>query len=171
MSTYANIKLSEIFALYGNPFSRGTCKKNVKAKLIKKYLKRINFEEIIKNDIQQKTNNEGNSKLLLLNKKENGLMLLKNTITRHNSNNNKSFIKIEHLFPKNESYKYSSKMHLNTDAFSVTSHKKRTQQELVRKTIGNFTSEENADNTKISSFIIRKYKENISKISQLNNKE
>ena len=108
MSTYANIKLSEIFALYGNPFSRGTCKKNVKEKLIRKYLKRINFEEIIKKDIQQKANNEGNSKLLLLNKNENGLMLLKNTFTLHNNNNNKSFIKIEHLFPKNESYKYSS---------------------------------------------------------------
>ena len=169
MSTYANIKLSEIFALYGNPFSRGTCKKNIKEKLIRKYLKRINFEEIIKKDIQQKTNIEGNSKLLLLNKNENGLMLLKNTLTLHN--NNKSFIKIEHLFPKNESYKYSSKMHLNTDAFSVTSHKKRTQQELIRKTIANFTSEENADNTKISSFFIRKYKENISRISQFNNKE
>ena len=170
MSTYANIKLSEIFALYGNPFSRGTCKKNVKEKLIRKYLKRINFEEIIKKDIQQKANSEGNSKLLLLNKNENGLMLLKNTFTLHN-NNNKSFIKIEHLFPKNESYKYSSKMHLNTDAFSVTSHKKRTQQELVKKTLANFTFEENADNTKISSIFIRKYKENISKISQFNNKE
>ena len=170
MSTYANIKLSEIFALYGNPFSRGTCKKNVKEKLIRKYLKRINFEEIIKKDIQQKANNEGNSKLLLLNKNENGLMLLKNTFTLHN-NNNKSFIKIEHLFPKNESNKYSSKMHLNTDAFSVTSHKKRTQQELVKKTLANFTFEENADNTKISSIFIRKYKENISKISQFNNKE
>ena len=170
MSTYANIKLSEIFALYGNPFSRGTCKKNVKEKLIRKYLKRINFEEIIKKDIQQKANSEGNSKLLLLNKNENGFMLLKNTFTLHN-NNNKSFIKIEHLFPKNESYKYSSKMHLNTDAFSVTSHKKRTQQELVKKTLANFTSEENADNTKISSIFIRKYKENISKISQFNNKE
>ena len=170
MSTYANIKLSEIFALYGNPFSRGTCKKNVKEKLIRKYLKRINFEEIIKKDIQQKANSEGNSKLLLLNKNENGLMLLKNTFTLHN-NNNKSFIKIEHLFPKNESYKYSSKMPLNTDAFSVTSHKKRTQQELVKKTLANFTSEENADNTKISSIFIRKYKENISKISQFNNKE
>ena len=170
MSTYANIKLSEIFALYGNPFSRGTCKKNVKEKLIRKYLKRINFEEIIKKDIQQKANSEGNSKLLLLNKNENGLMLLKNTFTLHN-NNNKSFIKIEHLFPKNESYKYSSKMHLNTDAFSVTSHKKRTQQELVKKTLANFTSEENADNTKISSIFIRKYKENMSKISQFNNKE
>ena len=168
MSTYANIKLSEIFALYGNPFSRGTCKKNIKEKLIRKYLKRINFEEIIKNEIQQKTNNEGNSKLLLLNKNENGLMLLKNSLTLHN---NKSFIKIEHLFPKNESFKYSSKMHLNTDTFSVTSHKKRTQQELIRKTIANFTSEENADNTKISSIFVRKFKENISRISQFNNKE
>lgn len=171
MSTYANIKLSEIFALYGNPFSRGTFKKNIKEKLIRKYLKRINFEEIIKNDLQQKTNVnvEGNSKLLLLNKNDNGLMLLKNTFTLHNKN--KSFIKIEHLFPKNESYKYSSKMHLNTDTFSVTSHKKRTQQELIKKTIANFTSEENVDNTKISSIFVRKYKENISRISQFNNKE
>jgi hypothetical protein len=169
MTTYANIKLSEIFALYGNPFSRGTCKKNIKAKLIRKALKRINFEEIIKNDVQQKTNIDGNSKIFLLNKNENGLMLLKNTLTLHN--NNKSLIKIEHLFPKNESYKFSSKMHLNTDAFSVTSHKKRTQQELIRKTRANFTSEENAENTKISSIFVRKYKENISRISQFNNKE
>jgi hypothetical protein len=43
MTTYANIKLSEIFALYGNPFTRGNCKKNFRQKIIKKYIKKINF--------------------------------------------------------------------------------------------------------------------------------
>ena len=169
MTTYANIKLSEIFALYGNPFSRGTCKKNVKAKIFKKYLKKINFEQIIKNEvIKSKSIEEGNSKLNLLTKNDNGLMLLKNTFTLHN-NKNKSLVKIAHFFPKNESHKYNSKVHLNTDTFSVTSQKKRSQQELIRKTRANFTSEENAENTKISSVFVKKYKENISRISQINN--
>ena len=41
MTTYANIKLSEIFALYGNPFSRGNCKKNFRQKIIRKYIKNV----------------------------------------------------------------------------------------------------------------------------------
>lgn len=169
MTTYANIKLSEIFALYGNPFSRGTCKKNIKEKIFKKHLKKINFEQIIKNEfIKSKSIEEGNSKLNLLTKNENGLMLLKNTLTLHN-NKNKSFIKIEHFFSKNDSHKFNSKLHLNTDTFSVTSQKKRAQQELIRKTIANFTSEENGENTKISSVLVKKFKENISRISQINN--
>ena len=168
MTTYANIKLSEIFALYGNPFSRGTCKKNAKEKIIRKHLTRIKFEEIIKNDIymQSKEPKEGNSKINLLNPNDNGLMLLKNNMTEQNKQN-KSFIKIEHLFPKNGSYKYGSKMHLNTDTFSVSSQKKRTQQELIKNTRANFTSEENADNTKISSIIfLKRFKENFSHVSQ-----
>ena len=169
MTTYANIKLSEIFALYGNPFSRGTCKKNVKAKLIKKYFKKINFEEVIKNDIiKSKTIVEGNSKLNLLTKNDNGLLLLKNTFILHN-NKSKSFIKIDHFFPKYENNKYNSKGYINTDTFSVTSQKKRSQQELIRKTRANFTSEENAENTKLSSIFVKKYKENISHISLINN--
>ena len=92
MTTYANIKLSEIFALYGNPFSRGTCKKNVKEKIIKKHLKKINFEEVIKNDIiKSKSIVEGNSKLNLLTKNDNGLLLLRNTFILQN-NKSKSFI-------------------------------------------------------------------------------
>ena len=142
MTTYSNIKLSEIFALYGNPFTRGTFKKNVKEKIIRKHLKKINFEEIIKNDnikSQTKTNIDGNSNLNLLGKKnDNALLLLKNSFKEQYKN--KSFIKIDYFFPNNGSYKYSSKIHLNTDTYSVSSQKKRTQQELIRKTRANFTS-------------------------------
>ena len=95
MTTYANIKLSEIFALYGNPFTRGTCKKNIRAKIINKHFKKINFEEIINNDnTESKSIKEGNSKILLLNnKKDNGLMLLKNVFTEQNNiNKTQSFI-------------------------------------------------------------------------------
>jgi len=172
MTTYANIKLNEIFALYGNPFTRGTCKKNIRVKILNKHFKKINFEEIIKDDIyKSKSIKEGNSKILLLNKNENGLMLLKNSFTPKN-NNNQSLIRIGYIIPKNETYKYTSKARLNTGTFSVTSQKKRTQQELIRKTRANYTSEENIDNTKMSSIVFgKKYKENISHISQFNNKE
>ena len=52
MTTYANIKLAEIFALYRNPFTRGSCKKNFKQKLIFNYQKRIDFQEkVIENKI------------------------------------------------------------------------------------------------------------------------
>jgi hypothetical protein len=166
MTTYANIKLSEIFALYGNPFTRGNCKKNFRQKIIRKYIKKINFEEIIKNEIQSKIFIEGNSKLDLIYKNENGLMLLKNVFNKNNIIN-KSLIRIENSNSKNISYKYSSKINLNTDSFSVSSHKKRTQQELIRKTRGNYNSEENAENIKMSSsFIMNKFKENISQISK-----
>ena len=167
MTTYANIKLSEIFALYGNPFTRGNCKKNFRQKIIRKYIKKINFEEKIKNEfqtLQSKIFIEGNSKLDLIHKNENGLMLLKNVFNKNNIN--KSLIRIENSNSKNISYKYSSKINLNTDSFSVSSHKKRTQQELIKKTMGNYNSEENAENIKVSSIIMNKFKENISQINK-----
>ena len=43
MSTYANIKMGEIFVIYGNPFSRKNWKKNIKQVLCIKYYKRVNF--------------------------------------------------------------------------------------------------------------------------------
>ena len=166
MTTYANIKLSEIFALYGNPFTRGTCKKNARQKIIVKHIKKINFEEKVKNELLSKPFIEGNSQLNLINRNDNGLMLLKNIFKEpNNSNNNKSFIKLDHLIPKNGSYKYSSKVNLNTDTFSVSSQKRRTQQELVKKTRANYTSEENVDNTKMSSIFVRKLKDNLSQIN------
>ena len=157
MTTYANIKLGEIFALYGNPFTRGTCKKNFKVKIIRKYFKKINFEEIVKDNTQTKTIKEGNSQLNLVNKNDNGILFLKNVFSEQN-NNNKSFINLAQYFPNNGSYKYSSKVHLNTDTFSANSQKKRTQQDLIKRTGVNFTSEEN--NTKISSIFPKKIKEN-----------
>ena len=165
MTTYANIKLTEIFALYGNPFSRGSCKKNFNQKIMKKHIKRINFEEIIKNEMSRK-NEEGNSNLNLMDKNgnDNGLILLKN-ILNENNNKNKSIIRIENFNLKNISYKNSSKIRLNTDSFSICSFKKRTQQELIRKTRANFTSEENIDNTKMSSILIKKFKENFSQFN------
>ncbi len=167
MTTYANIKLSEIFALYGNPFSRGSCKKNFNQKIIKKHIKKINFDEIIKNEINRKNEEEeGNSNLNLMDKNEYEirLILLKN-IFNENNNKSKSIIRIEKLNQKNVSYKNSSKMHLNTDSFSICSYKKRTQQELIRKTRANFTSEENFENTKISSVLIKKFKDNVSQFN------
>ena len=47
MSTYANIKMGVIFAIYGNPFSRKNWIKNIKQSLYVKYYKRINFRDII----------------------------------------------------------------------------------------------------------------------------
>ena len=47
MSTYANVKMGEIFAIYGNPFSRKNWKKNIIQSLFIRYYKRINFSDII----------------------------------------------------------------------------------------------------------------------------
>ena len=171
MTTYANIKLSEIFALYGNPFTRGTCKKNMKTKILEKHFKKINFEEIVQDNKQTKANTNmdgnGNSKLDLLLKNHNRILSLKNVFTEQN-NNNKFFIKLDHLFPRNGSYKYSSQIHLNTDAYSASSQKKRTQHELIKKTRANFNSEDYMDNTKMSSVFVKKLKENRSSISPYN---
>ena len=58
-----------------------------------------------------------------------------------------------------------TKLNLNTDAFSMNSHKKRTQQELIKKTGANVTSEEN--NTKMSSIFPKKTKINTGHISHI----
>ena len=58
MTTYANIKLNEIFALYGNPFTRGSCKKNFFEKIMEKQFKKINFQEEKKNEIKKEINLE-----------------------------------------------------------------------------------------------------------------
>lgn len=51
MTTYANIKLAEIYALYGNPFTRGNCKKNFKQKLLFNKYKKVDFQEKV-NDLR-----------------------------------------------------------------------------------------------------------------------
>ena len=148
MTTYANIKLNEIFALYGNPFTRGSCKKNFKEKIIKKQYKKINFEEEKDNEIKKELNFEENSQINLINKNENNLLTL---------HPNKQTIKFGNL----SNYKFNSKLNLNTDALSMNSLKKRKQQDLIKKTLGKFSSEEYADNTKMSSIFQNHKKFNI----------
>ena len=145
MTTYANIKLSEIFALYGNPFTRGSCMKNFKEKIIKKQYNKVNFEKEKEEESKKEAKQEENSQINLLNKNENNLLSL---------NQNKSIIKFGSL----SNNKINSQINLNTDAFSVNSQKKRKQIELIKKTIRNFSSEEYADNTKISSVFQNKKK-------------
>lgn len=43
MSTYSNIKMGEIFVIYGNPFSRKKCSKNLYQVICVKHFKRVNF--------------------------------------------------------------------------------------------------------------------------------
>ena len=138
MTTYANIKLNEIFALYGNPFTRGSCQKNFKEKIIAKQYKKVNFEEEKGKEFKKEQSLEENSQINLINKNENNLLTL---------HQNKPSIKFGNL----SNYKFNSKLNLNIDTFSMNSQKKRKQQELIKKTLGNFTSEEYADNTKMSS--------------------
>ena len=138
MTTYANIKLNEIFALYGNPFTRGSCIKNFKEKIIEKQYRKINFEEEKGREIKKEQNPEENSQINLINKNDNNLLTL---------HQKKPSIKFGNLL----NYKFNSKLNLNTDAFSISSQKKRKQQELIKRTLGNFNSEEYADNTKMSS--------------------
>ena len=145
MTTYSNIKLSEIFALYGNPFTRGSCMKNFKEKIIKKQYNKVNFEREKEEESKKELKPEENSQINLLNKNENNLLSL---------NQNKSIIKFGSL----SNNKINSQINLNTDAFSVNSQKKRKQIELIKKTIRNFSSEEYADNTKISSVFQNKKK-------------
>ena len=81
---------------------------------------------------------EEHSQLNLINKQENHLLTL---------HQNKPKIKFGELF----NHKSNSKLKFNTDAFSVNSQKKRKQRDLIQKTLGYFSSEEYADNTKMSS--------------------
>ena len=147
MTTYSNIKLNEIFALYGNPFTRGSCLKNFKEKIIKKQYNKINFEKEKYVEIKKEEKLEENSHINLLNKNENNFLSL---------NQNKSTIKFGSL----SNNKFNSRFNLDTDAFSVNSQKKTKQFELIKNTIGKFSSEGYADNTKMSSIFQNKNKFN-----------
>ena len=49
MSTYSNLKMTEIFILFGNPFSKKRCKTNCYEALFRKYYKRVNFKTMTQN--------------------------------------------------------------------------------------------------------------------------
>ena len=155
MTTYANIKLNEVFALYGNPFTRGSFKKNFNEKITKKHYNKVNFDEEKSFEIKQESIIDENSHINLLNNNnENNLLTL---------NKKKLSIKLEKSLNKKISI---TKLNLNTDAFSMNSHKKRTQQELIKKTLGNFSLEEYGDNTKMSSAF-----KNMKKIGNINSEK
>ena len=132
MTTYANIKLNEIFALYGNPFTRGSFKKNFIEKILKKHYNKVDFEEEKCTEIKKESNLEENSHINLLNNNnENNLLTL---YQKKPSDQKKPSVK----FGKSINNKFNnSKFNLNTDAFSMYSQKKRTQQELIKKLIIN----------------------------------
>ena len=92
ISTYANLKMKEVFILFGNPFSRKNCKKNCYLTLCQKYHKRINFKAKInlknldeKNDSPSfiSINNLNNSNVNENNKS--------NISNNNNENNNNNF--------------------------------------------------------------------------------
>jgi len=145
MTTYANIKLNEIFALYGNPFTRGSCKKNFNEKIIKKYYKKVNFEEEKSKEIKHESNIDENSQIRLLNKNENHLLIISSK-----KNMNMKFGEI-----LNSKF---SKINNNTDAFSMNSNKKKSQKDFIKKSFVNNSLEEYGDNTKMSSVFQNKKK-------------
>jgi hypothetical protein len=145
MTTYANIKLNEIFALYGNPFTRGSCKKNFNEKIVKKYYKKVNFEEEKSKEIKHESNIDENSQIRLLNKNENHLLIISSK-----KNLNMKFGEI-----LNSKF---SKINNNTDAFSMNSNKKKSQKDLIKKSFVNNSLEEYGDNTKMSSVFQNKKK-------------
>ena len=145
MTTYANIKLNEIFALYGNPFTRGSCKKNFNEKIVKKYYKKVNFEEEKSKEIKHESNIDENSQIRLLNKNENHLLIISSK-----KNMNMKFGEI-----LNSKF---SKINNNTDAFSMNSNKKKSQKDLIKKSFVNNSLEEYGDNTKMYSVFQNKKK-------------
>jgi hypothetical protein len=146
MTTYANIKLNEIFALYGNPFTRGSCKTNFNEKIVKKYYKKVNFEEEKSKEIKHESNIDENSQIRLLNKNENHLLIISSK-----KNMNMKFGEILNS-------KLNSKINNNTDAFSMNSNKKKSQKDLIKKSFVNNSLEEYGDNTKMSSVFQNKKK-------------
>ena len=146
MTTYANIKLNEIFALYGNPFTRGSCKKNFNEKIVKNYYKKVNFEEEKSKEIKHESNIDENSQIRLLNKNENHLLIISSK-----KNMNMKFGEILNS-------KLNSKINNNTDAFSMNSNKKKSQKDLIKKSFVNNSLEEYGDNTKMSSVFQNKKK-------------
>ena len=146
MTTYANIKLNEIFALYGNPFTRGSCKKNFNEKIVTKYYKKVNFEEEKSKEIKHESNIDENSQIRLLNKNENHLLIISSK-----KNMNMKFGEILNS-------KLNSKINNNTDAFSMNSNKKKSQKDLIKKSFVNNSLEEYGDNTKMSSVFQNKKK-------------
>ena len=115
ISTYANLKMKDVFILFGNPFSRKNCKKNCYLTLCKRYHKRIDFNTKIdlKNIPEQNYNNSksfisvnqlNNSNLNLNNRSNNSNNKIINNDNINRNNNNNFNIMIFHKKKDNSSY-------------------------------------------------------------------
>ena len=142
MTTYSNIKMGEIFIFYNNPFSRHNCKKNIYQTLIKKYYKKVSFEEYIV--IQKKINKIDNNNNLNVIKKNSPV--IKNVSSVY--------------IPMNDSMK-------NVSVFKLLNNKNnnlKNNNNNNNKNIFNFSDEEDEDNV-----IIDKYNTIINKTNNNNN--
>jgi hypothetical protein len=83
MSTYANLKMREIFIIIGNPFSRKKWNKNCYLSLFKKYYKRTSYNEKKEN---KKYRNSNESELLVMNE---------NSTNKFSSSNNERVTKYQ----------------------------------------------------------------------------
>ena len=61
MTTYSNIKMGEVFVVYGNPFSRKNCKKNMYQVICVRYYKRVTFKPHKLNLLWQSSHNNNNN--------------------------------------------------------------------------------------------------------------
>ena len=121
-------------------------KKNFNEKIVKKYYKKVNFEEEKSKEIKHESNIDENSQIRLLNKNENHLLIISSK-----KNMNMKFGEILNS-------KLNSKINNNTDAFSMNSNKKKSQKDLIKKSLVNNSLEEYGDNTKMSSVFQNKKK-------------
>lgn len=116
MSTYSNIKMGEIFVVYGNPFSRKNCLKNIRQVLCVKYVKRVNFTSLK----SMRRNEKSTGMNLAPNMKDSFYFLGKNCSKRHNER--------EREVDKNESFNLNknncsqSNTVTNLTNFNVTSN-------------------------------------------------
>ena len=144
MTTYSNIKMGEIFIFYNNPFSRNNCKKNIYQTLIKKYYKKVSFEENIV--IHKKINKISDNNNLNVIKKNSPI--IKNVSSVYN--------------PMNDSIK-------NVSVFKLLNNKnnylkKNEINNNNNKNIFNFSEDEDEDN-----IIIDRYNTIINKTNNNNN--
>ena len=101
ISTYAQLKMKEVFILFGNPFSRKNCKKNCYLTLCQKYHKRINFKAMSDLKSLDEKDNDSPSFVSIDNSNinENNKSNLSNN---ENDNNNNFNIIVIHKNKRNE---------------------------------------------------------------------
>ena len=70
MTTYSNIKMGEVFVVYGNPFSRKNCRKNMYQVICVRYYRRVTFKRKMNLLWQTAHNNNHNNNVSFIESKE-----------------------------------------------------------------------------------------------------